>query len=56
MLLFLMEQSHLEQTDLVGVLGSEQVVLEVIADQSEISKAQARALGDFFHVYPGLFL
>ncbi|GAB1544163.1 transcriptional regulator [Scytonema sp. NUACC21] len=53
---FLMEQQGIKQADLVGVIGSKGVVSEVVNGKREISKAQANALGEFFHVDPGLFL
>jgi HTH-type transcriptional regulator / antitoxin HigA len=56
MLVFLMEQRDLTAADLVEVLGSESVVADVIADRSEMSKAQIKALGKFFQVDPGLFI
>jgi len=46
----LMELKDLKQKDLVGVIGSKGVVSEVINGKREISKAQARALGEFFKV------
>ncbi|MEA5506853.1 transcriptional regulator [Halotia wernerae UHCC 0503] len=55
-LLFLMEQRDIKQLDLVGVIGSKGVVSEVVNDKREISKAQAKALGEFFRVDPGLFI
>ena len=56
LLLFLMEQRDIKQIDLVGVIGSKGVVSEVVNGKREISKAQAKALGDFFHVDAGLFI
>ncbi|PSB15359.1 transcriptional regulator [Phormidesmis priestleyi ULC007] len=56
LLLFLMEQRNLKQSDLVDVMGSEEVVLEAIAGSREINQAQAKALGGFFQVDPSLFL
>ena len=56
MLHFLMEQQGIKQADLVGVIGSKGVVSEVVNEKREISKAQANALGEFFHVDPGLFI
>ncbi len=56
MLLFLMEQQGIKQSDLVGVIGSQEVVSEVINCKREISKAQAKALGKLFHVDPVLFI
>lgn len=52
----LMEVRELEQSDLVGIIGSSGVVSEVINGKRGISKAQAKALGEFFHVSPTLFL
>lgn len=53
---FLMEQRGIKQADLVGVIGSKGVVSEVVNGKREISKAQAKALGEFFQVEPGLFI
>ena len=55
-LLHLMEARGLKQADLIGVIGSSGVISEVINGKREISKAQAKALGDFFHVDAGLFI
>jgi HTH-type transcriptional regulator / antitoxin HigA len=61
MLLFLMEQRNVAVADLVAVLGSEQLVADVMSDscaprvRSEISASQIQALGKFFQVDPGLF-
>ncbi len=56
MLLHLMEARALNQEALVGVIGSRGVVSEVVNGKRSISKAQAKALGEFFHVSPALFL
>ena len=56
LLIFLMEQRDIKQIDLVGVIGSKGVVSEVVNGKREISKAQAKALSDFFHVDAGLFI
>jgi HTH-type transcriptional regulator / antitoxin HigA len=56
MLLHLMEARNLKQADLVGVLGSSGVTSEVVNGKREISKTQAKALGEFFHVDSGLFI
>ena len=45
-----MDLHDYKQKDLVGVIGSRGVVSEVINGKREISKAQARALGEFFKV------
>lgn len=55
-LLHLMEARDLKQSDLVGVLGSKGVTSEVINGKRSISKAQAKALGEFFHLSHTLFL
>jgi len=52
----LMDARSLEPEDLVEIMGSSEAVVEVINGRLEISKKQAEALGDFFHVDPGLFL
>jgi HTH-type transcriptional regulator / antitoxin HigA len=46
----MMESSGTRQSDLVGVIGSSGVVSEVVNGQRSISKAQAKALGDYFKV------
>lgn len=56
LLLFLMEHKGIKQSDLVGVIGSKGVVSEVVNGKREISKAQAKALGDFFNVDAGMFI
>ena len=55
-LLHLMEENNLKQADLVGILGSRGVVSEVVNGKRQISKNQAKALSDFFHVDVGLFI
>ncbi|BDA75413.1 hypothetical protein CAL7716_095790 [Calothrix sp. PCC 7716] len=52
----LMEQQDIKPSDLVGVIGSEELVSEVIIDKREISKSEAKALGKFFKVNPVLFI
>ncbi len=52
----IMEASDIRQTDLVGIIGSSGVVSEVVNDKRSISKAQAKALGDYFKVTPSLFI
>ncbi|MGB5714686.1 MAG: helix-turn-helix domain-containing protein, partial [Waterburya sp.] len=56
MLLYLMEASGIKQESLVGVIGSRGVVSEVINGKRSISKAQAKALAEFFSVDVGLFI
>jgi HTH-type transcriptional regulator / antitoxin HigA len=55
-LLHLMEEHDLKQADLVGVIGSRGVVSEVVNGKRDISKAQASALAQLFHVDVGLFI
>lgn len=55
-LLHLMEENGLRQTDLVGIIGSRGVVSEVVNGKRTISNSQAKSLGEFFHVDPSLFI
>lgn len=55
-LLHLLEARSLEQSDLVKILGSSEVVASVINGELEITEEQAEALGKFFQVDPRLFL
>lgn len=52
----IMESSGTRQADLVGIIGSSGVVSEVVNGKRSISKAQAKALGDYFKVSPTLFI
>lgn len=52
----LMEVSGTRQADLVGIIGSSGVVSEVVKGKRAISKAQAKALGDYFNLSPSLFI
>ena len=52
----LMESSGTRQADLVGVIGSSGVVSEVVNARRSISKAQAKALGEYFKVSSSLFI
>ncbi len=56
MLLHLMEARGMKQEELVGVIGSRGVVSEIVNGKRSISKAQAKALGQLFHVSPSLFI
>jgi HTH-type transcriptional regulator/antitoxin HigA len=53
---FLMEQNDVRESDLLTILGSRGQVSEVLSGKRGISKAQAKALGEFFHVSPELFI
>jgi HTH-type transcriptional regulator/antitoxin HigA len=52
----IMEASGTRQLDFVGIIGSSRVVSEVVNGKRSISKAQAKALGDYFQVSPNLFI
>ena len=56
MLEHLMDARGIKQSDLVGIIGSKGVVFEVVNRKRAISKAQAKALGEFFNVSPALFI
>jgi HTH-type transcriptional regulator / antitoxin HigA len=56
MLLHLMESRNMKQEELVGVIGSRGVVSEIVNGKRSISKAQAKALSQLFHVSPSLFI
>jgi len=53
---FLMEQNDMRESDLLTILGSRGQVSEVLSGKRGLSKAQAKALGEFFHVSPELFI
>jgi HTH-type transcriptional regulator / antitoxin HigA len=55
-LLHLMEARNMKQEELVGVIGSRGVVSEIVNGKRSISKAQAKALAQLFHVSPSLFI
>lgn len=52
----LMEARGIKQEELVGVIGSRGVVSEVVNGKRSISKIAAKALAEFFHVSPELFI
>jgi HTH-type transcriptional regulator / antitoxin HigA len=52
----LMEANGTRQADLVGVIGSSGVVSEIVNGKRSISKAQAKALGEYFKMSPSLFI
>lgn len=55
-LVHLMDANELKQSNLVGILGSSGMVSEIVNGKREISKSQARSLGDRFNVSYKLFL
>jgi HTH-type transcriptional regulator / antitoxin HigA len=53
----ILESSGLSQADLVEIMrSSSDVVPEVVNGKRAVSKAQAKALGDYFKVLPNLFI
>lgn len=54
MLLFLLEQSDKTREDLEVVLGSENLIYNILNGQQKITPEQARKLGEFFHVEASL--
>jgi HTH-type transcriptional regulator / antitoxin HigA len=56
MLRHLMEARNMKQEKLVGVIGSRGVVSEIVNGKRSISKAQAKILGELFHISPSLFI
>lgn len=53
---YLMEVRGLKESDLVDIIGSKDVVTEIIDGKIKITKNQAETLGEFFHVSPELFI
>ncbi|PHM07289.1 helix-turn-helix domain-containing protein [Nostoc sp. 'Peltigera malacea cyanobiont' DB3992] len=56
MLLFLLEESERIRDDLVLVLGTENLVDNILNGQEKINTEQARKLGEFFNVDSSLFV
>lgn len=52
----LMTARDLKQADLVEVFGSRSRVSEAINGKREISKSQAKALAEFFHISADVFI
>ncbi len=52
----LMENRGVRQADLLHIFGSRGIASEVANGKRAISKAQAKALGEFFKVSPELFI
>ncbi len=55
-LLHLMEYSGTSQTDLVGSIGSAEIVAKIVDGKRSIDPIQAKALGEYFHVLASLFI
>lgn len=56
MLLFLMDQQDIKAENLIPLLGSEQIVLQIIENRQKIDWNQAQALGYFFKVEPSCLI
>lgn len=56
MIAFLMEQQNIKPEDLVGIIGDEEVVAEVIKGKRVMSQEQAKTIGKMFKVDPSLFV
>lgn len=56
MLRHLMEARGLKQADLLPVFGSRGYTSDIVNGKRGISKEHAKALGEFFHVSPSLFI
>jgi len=52
----LMDSNNLKQADIVHIFGSKGITSEVVNGKREISKANAKALAEFFHVTADVFL
>jgi HTH-type transcriptional regulator / antitoxin HigA len=52
----IMTVSGTRNVDLIGIIGSSGVVSEVVNGHRTISKEQAKSLGKFFKLSPGLFI
>ncbi len=55
-LLHLMEEKNMRQTDLVEKIGSKGVVSEIVNGKRSISKSQAKILAEIFHVSSSVFI
>ncbi|MEH1817861.1 MAG: hypothetical protein V7L31_01990 [Nostoc sp.] len=55
-MLFLLEESERSKDDLVLVLGTEDLVNNILNGQEKINTEQARRLGEFFNVESSLFI
>jgi HTH-type transcriptional regulator / antitoxin HigA len=54
-LLHLMEYSGVSQSDLIGAIGSDEIVAEIVNGKA-ITQVQAKALGIYFQVSASLFI
>jgi HTH-type transcriptional regulator / antitoxin HigA len=56
MLSFLLEQRDMPPSELVDILGSRDVVEDILAGKTQIDRSSAELLGQLFHVDPMLFI
>ena len=56
MLCSLMDDNGLGHQDIWQLFGSQDIASEVLKGKQAISRAQAKKLGDFFKIDPGVFL
>jgi HTH-type transcriptional regulator / antitoxin HigA len=56
MIVFLMEQQNIKPEDLVGVIGDEEVVDDVIQGKRVMTQEQAKTIGKIFKVDASLFI
>jgi HTH-type transcriptional regulator/antitoxin HigA len=52
----LMEQRDLQQSDLLPIFGSRGYISDIVNGKRAISKAHAKALGEFFNISPEVFI
>ena len=52
----LMTEENLQPCDLVSIFDDESTVTKVLEKKQEITAKQIQKLGDFFHIYPIMFL
>ena len=52
----LIEANNLQEKDLAEILGSAQIVADILTLKQDITEKQAIKLGKFFHIDPSLFL
>ncbi|MCC5625119.1 type II toxin-antitoxin system HigA family antitoxin [Nostoc sp. CHAB 5715] len=55
MFLHLIDSQSVNEAELVAILGSKEVVSQVMSGKQEITQEMAKVLGNFFHVDSSLF-
>ncbi|MEH2172859.1 helix-turn-helix domain-containing protein [Nostoc sp.] len=55
MFLHLIDAQNVNEAELIAILGSREVVSEVMSGKQEITQEMAKVLGNFFHVDTSLF-